>query len=172
MPLTRWYAASVRQSSTTLALAREERLQRRIEASYIELQRAVNRFGVWAEGVMPFVTPPGYNPYPTPPGNEAIADAGAFQVYWSPEVRRLVDTWTKARNALIDLAVEGKQDEVRGTAPGAGPDPWQRAPEVKATLRNAEDALITQTSKELRESGPLTAPNGWLSRLGLSARRS
>lgn len=133
-----------RQTNVTLQLAREERTQGRLERAYQEVQRVVERSAQWAASAMPIIGGPGQDLYPLHPENDdRTLEASALRLYWSPEVRQLVQEWTNARSRLMIYVSTARTTEVlRDQA-------WMKVPELKQALRDAEDALVARMSHEL-----------------------
>lgn len=140
-----------RQANVTVQLAREERVQARLERAYQEVERVVERYGQWANATMPFMTVGEHNPHPPPPpGEDGLAlEATALRLYWSPEVRRLVQAWTEARNRLM---VQSISAQVHVSLTQAA---WSKAPGLKEALRDAEEALLARMGYELRTVEPV-----------------
>jgi hypothetical protein len=140
-----------RQANVTMQLAREERVQARLERAYQEVERVVERYGQWANATMPFMTVGEHNPHPPPPpGEDGLAlEATALRLYWSPEVRRLVQAWTEARNRLMVQSMAA-QAHVSLNQPA-----WLKAPGLKEALRDAEEALLARMAYELQTVEPL-----------------
>jgi hypothetical protein len=140
-----------RQANVTVQLAREERVQARLERAYQEVERVVERYGQWAVATMPFMTVGEHNPHPPPPpGDHGLAlEATALRLYWSPEVRRLVQMWTEACNQLM---VQSISAQVHVSLTQAA---WLKAPGLKEELHNAEEALLARMAYELRTVEPV-----------------
>jgi hypothetical protein len=141
-----------RQANVTVQLAREERVQARLEQAYQEVQRVVDRSAKWAVSALPFIGGPGQDLYPLhPEDDDHTLEASALRLYWSPEVRRLVEEWTNARNRLVihvSIARTTAEAELRDQT-------WMKAPEMKQALRDAEDALVARMSHELLTVEPV-----------------
>ena len=138
------------QANVTVRLAREERTQARLERSYQEVQRVVERSAQWAASAMPIVGGPGQDLYPLPPEDDAhTLEASALRLYWSPEVRQLVQTWTNARNHLVIYVNAARTTEALRD------QTWMKVPELKQALRDAEDALVARMSHELLTVEPV-----------------
>jgi hypothetical protein len=144
------YLNGRRQTNVTVQLAREERTQGRLERAYQEVQRVVDRSAQWADATMPMVGGLGQDLYPPPPENDGqVLEASALRLYWSPEVRRLVQAWTDARNRLAGHVLAARiSEKFRDGA-------WLTAPEFKQALRDAEDALLARMSHELLGGEPV-----------------
>ncbi len=145
---TLWGARS--QANVTLQLAREERAQTRLERSYLEVQRLVERSAQWAASAMPTFGE-GQDLFPPHPEDDAqVLEASALRLYWSPEVRELVQEWTRARNALIlHVRMARTSERYRGEAWGP------KVTELKQALSDTEDALRARMSHELLAVGPV-----------------
>ena len=133
------------QNNVTLQLAREERTQARLsERAYQEVQRVVQRSARWAESAMPMLGGPGQDLYPLhPEDDDHTLEATALQLYWSPEVRRLIQEWTNARNHLMRYVSAARSTEALRD------QTWMKVPELKQAFRDAEDALVARMSHEL-----------------------
>src|SRR4051794_38175271 len=154
------YFGGRQQANVTLRIAREERLQRRLEGSYIALQRAIDRYAGWAASVVPIIAAIGQDEYPPPPTGDDIATASAMQAYWSPDVRAAVERWTAKRNELAQqVSIARVLDNERT------PD-WlnarNRAHSLKQELREAENDVLAQMTRDLHgEPGrKVAAPRG------------
>lgn len=76
-------------------------------------------------------------------------EASALRLYWSPEVRELVQAWTDARNRLSGHVLAARHSETfRDEA-------WLTVGELKQDLRAAEDALVARMSHELLAVEPV-----------------
>jgi hypothetical protein len=138
------------QTNTSVRLAREERTQNRLERAYLEVQRVVERYAQWADAIMPFMSGAGHDPHPPLPENDGqMLEATALCLYWSPEVRQLVQAWTDARNRL---AVQSSTARVHETL---NADAWMKAPELKQAIRDTGEALLARMSEELRAVEPV-----------------
>jgi hypothetical protein len=144
------YLNGRRQTNVTVQLAREERAQDRLERAYLEVQRVVERSAQWAASAMPIVGGSGQDLYPPPPADDAqVLEASALRLYWSPEVRELVQAWTVARNRLAGHVLAARSSEpFRGEA-------WLAVPELKQGLQDAIDALVARMSRELLTVEPV-----------------
>ena len=141
------------QANVTVRLAREERAQARLERSYQEVQRVVERSAQWAASAMPIVGGPGQDLYPLPPEDDThTLEASALRLYWSPEVRQLVQAWTNARNHLVIYVSAARSTEALRD------QTWMKVPELKQALRDAEDALVARMSHELLTIEPVKRP--------------
>ena len=137
------------QANATVRLTREERTQTRLERAYLEVQRVVERNGLWADAVMPTLSGTEQDLYPLPPDNDAVvAEASAMQLYWSKEVRGLIHVWTDARNKLAQQSMLARNVEALRA------DGWVRAPDLKKAMNDAADALLERMAAELRGSVP------------------
>lgn len=138
------------QTNTSVRLAREERTQNRLERAYLEVQRVVERYAQWADATMPFMSGAGHDPHPPLLENDGqMLEATALGLYWSPEVRQLVQAWTDARNRL---AVQSSTARVHETL---NADAWMKAPELKQAIRDTGEALLARMSEELRAVEPV-----------------
>jgi len=145
------YWGARHQGNVTVRLAREERTQTRLERSYLEVQRVVQRSALWAESAMPILGGPGQDLYPLLPSDDGqVLEASAQSVYWSPKVRELVHAWTAARNKLV------MNVSLARTSAGYRDKAWQNVENLKKALRDAEDALVAQMSAELLAVEPFT----------------
>ena len=114
------------------------------ERAYQEVQRAVERYAQWADATMPLMSVGDHDLHPPLPGNDGqVLEASALRLYWSPEVRQLVQEWTDARNRLAVQSLAARVHE------SLTQNAWLKAPELKTALRAAEDALLARMSYEL-----------------------
>jgi len=149
------------QTNTSVRLAREERTQNRLERSYVEVQRVVERYAQWADATMPIISAVEHDPHPPLPQSDGpMLEATALRLYWSSEVRGLVQAWTDARNRLAAQSFAARVHEKLVA------DAWMKAPELKQAIRDAEDALLTRMSEELRA----IEPDHWRRRRPLADR--
>ena len=138
------YWGARHQTNVTVQLAREERRQGRLERAYQEVQRAVERYAQWADATMPLMSVGDHDLHPPLPGNDGqVLEASALRLYWSPEVRQLVQEWTDARNRLAVQSLAARVHE------SLTQNAWLKAPELKMALHAAEDALLARMSYEL-----------------------
>jgi hypothetical protein len=148
------YLGARHQGNVTVRMAREERRQGRLERAYQEVQRAVDRYAQWADATMPLISVGDHDPHPPLPGNDGpVLEASALRLYWSPEVRRLVQAWTDARNQLAVQSLAARAHE------SLTQNAWLKAQELKPALRAAEEALLARMAYELLAVEPL--PRRW-----------
>jgi hypothetical protein len=87
--------ATTKQIDGQKDAAREERQEKRLEASYQELLVKVGQADEWAYDLMMKFHPVRLNePYPSRPDIfvKSLAAQGILSVYWSPRVKQLVET--------------------------------------------------------------------------------
>lgn len=148
------------QTNTSVRLAREERTQTRLERAYLEVQRVVERYAHWADATMPTISATGHDPHPPLPENDGqTLEATALRLYWSPEVRELVQVWTDARNRLAAQSLAARVRE------GLNADAWIKATELKQTIRDAEEALPAACRRSCGRSSRFNGDGGGHSQL-------
>jgi len=86
------------QGDAQVAVAREERQQRRLETAYLELLVAITKVRYWVFTVYPLLTytPDQYTMPPLPELPDSDQKEALWTAYWSPRVKQLIEQWDKA----------------------------------------------------------------------------
>jgi hypothetical protein len=103
------YRAGSRQQATALAVARqqvdaqvavarEERQQRRLEEAYLEMLAAITSIQYWVFTVYPMMaqTPEQYTMPPLPELADNARKEALWTAYWSPRIEQLMEEWESA----------------------------------------------------------------------------
>ncbi|MCR3740247.1 hypothetical protein BS35_002802 [Actinomadura glauciflava] len=148
-------AVAKQQADNQLAVAREERQQRRLETAYTDLLVMLSHVNEWLLRVYPMMTATKEEfTMPSMPEipNRIEAEA-ALTAYWSPAIRRLMDDWREAvlkvQRAGIEIAA-GRESEERGR--GTDIDYWELLrdlPDQKEYVRIADERIREQVRLEL-----------------------
>ena len=90
------------QESAQVAIAREERQQRRFEDAYTEMLAAVTRIRYWVYTVYPPLTRTAeeFTMPPVPELPDAAKSEALWTVYWSPRVEQLMGEWEQSVRKL------------------------------------------------------------------------
>jgi hypothetical protein len=148
-------AVARQQGDVQVAVAREERQQRRLEAAYLELLTAMTRIYYWVQTVYPLFTRTAEEftmpPVPEVPDIEKIE--AKWTAYWSPRVEQLMEGWggalTKLRQTGSEISL-GRSTEATGQASGidvAGR--LLELPELKQAVYDADKRIREQIRLEL-----------------------
>ncbi len=149
------YFASGRQHKAGLQLAREERLQRRLEAAYMELLAYLSHTYQWALSVYPLFTnsPQEYTMPPMPPLPDPARTEALLTAYWSPRVQQLMQGWREVLGEIADTGTEihtAQEAQSRGEEyPGAA-DAKKRLRRLKDQLWQSDQSIREQVRLELR----------------------
>jgi hypothetical protein len=113
------YMAGARQQKTALAVvrqqidaqvavAREERQQKRFEEAYLELLSALTLVHYWVFTVYPPMTnkPEGYTMQPLPELPDSAQKEALWTAYWSPRVEQLMKEWESTVRQLQSAGME------------------------------------------------------------------
>lgn len=144
------------QSDVQVAVAREERQQRRIEQAYLELFAALDPTYWWVHTVYPDVAPRPEDftmpPRPSPPGGMSSKEA-PLSAYWSPRVILLLREWL---NAVHQFEHAGTVIVAELSAKKAGrpsgidvPAKLKELSELKKVVINADKQIREQVRSEL-----------------------
>jgi hypothetical protein len=152
--LTNWFQArrDRQRSKHELTLAREARLQTRLEQAYVELLMYLSNLGDWAESVRPFWGQP---PEPEPLTEEQHRRIDALMgAHGSREVHRLLREVNTAASRIQAAdhtirAVERSKNPSQ-QADGAAMREHKAMPGYKEDLAKAIEALEEQVRRELR----------------------
>lgn len=143
-------AVTQQQVDGQIAVAREERRQRRLEAAYQELLAVLSHTYAWVLTVYPTWSKAGeYTMPPMPELPDKARTEALLTAYWSPRVQQLMDPW---RDALTDVnnagvAIAKYEDAV---AKGRGDDLADLALQSKRNLPGFRDA-VWAADERLRE---------------------
>ena len=90
------------QADSQVAVAREERQQRRLEEAYLEMLAALTAVSYWVFTVYPVFTstPEEFTMPPMPKLPDAERKEALWSAYWSPQVERLMKEWESAVRQL------------------------------------------------------------------------
>ena len=132
-------------------MAREARVQERLDQAYIALGEYLSRFEDWARSVHPFLGPVPA-PDPLQPGERWRIEA-LVTAYGSEEVQRLLDPWAECARQIENADVVIRMaDGARGPSPELDQDALRerRALEdYRKAMRGAADAIRSQIQREL-----------------------
>jgi hypothetical protein len=130
-------------------MAREARIQERLEQAYLALGEYLSRFEDWARSVHPFLGPVPA-PDPLQPGERWRIEA-LVTAYGSEEVQRLLDRWGECARRIEDADVVIRMaDTARG--PGLDQDALRERhalEDYRKAMRDAADAVRSQIRREL-----------------------
>jgi hypothetical protein len=100
-------AVARQQANLQVAVAREERQQRRLEEAYLELLSAVAMIHYWVFTVYPIIThkPEDYTMPPVPEMPDYGQKEAMWTAYWSPRVEQLVKEWEAAVRELQNAGI-------------------------------------------------------------------
>lgn len=139
--------ATERQGEAQVKVAREERQQRRLEASYMELLTLLSELGAWAQIVFPSRSVPEefvITRMPEPaPHREALLTA-----YWSPRIQALKMEFD---DRLLELSNKGVATVVRAQSgtPSEKLDALFDLAEFRGELREIDERIREQVRREL-----------------------
>jgi hypothetical protein len=88
-------AVAQQQADAQVAVAREERQQRRLEEAYLEMLSALTSIYYWVFTVYPELTetPEQYTMPPLPELSDNARKEALWTAYWSPRVEQLMGEW-------------------------------------------------------------------------------
>jgi hypothetical protein len=132
MSLRQWYlimcdhtALEVvrRQAEAQVAVAREERQQRRLEEAYLEMLAAITSIHYWVYTVYPVLTktPEQFTMPPLPEFPDSASKEALWTAYWSPRVEQLMKDWEAAVRKLQSTGIHigiGRSTEQSGQVTG------------------------------------------------------
>jgi len=107
------------QSDAQVAVAREERQQRRLEEAYLEMLAALTSIHYWVFTVYPMITqmPDQFTMPPLPELPDSARKEALWTAYWSARVEQLMKDWEaavrKLRGTGIHIAI-GLSAEQKG----------------------------------------------------------
>jgi hypothetical protein len=132
-------------------MAREARVQERLERAYIALGEYLSRFEDWARSVHPFLGPVPA-PDPLQPAERWHIEA-LVTAYGSEEVQRLLDRWGECARQIENADVVIRMaDTARGPSPELDQDALQERhalEDYRKAMRDAADAIRSQIQREL-----------------------
>lgn len=144
------------QTEVQVAVAREERQQRRIEEAYLDMLRALSSVQYWVFTVYPPMTetPEQFTMPPLPAPTDIASKEALWTAYWSPRVEQLWDQWQlevrKLQMAGMTIGM-GRATEAKGQRSGID---WlasmRELPELKQAVVNADKKVRHQVRLELR----------------------
>jgi hypothetical protein len=111
------------QSDAQVAVAREERQQRRLEEAYLEMLAALTGIHYWLFTVYPMITqtPEQFTMPPLPELTDSARKEALWTAYWSARVEQLMKDWEAAVRKLqgtgIHIAI-GLSAEQKGRESG------------------------------------------------------
>jgi hypothetical protein len=90
------------QAEAQVAVAREDRHQRRLEEAYLEMLAAVTSIYYWVFTVYPMLTntPEQYTMSPLPELSDNARKEALWTAYWSPRVEQLMKDWETAVRSI------------------------------------------------------------------------
>jgi len=144
------------QTDSQVAVAREERQQRRLEEAYLGMLAAVTSIYYWTQTVYPLMTntPEQFTmpPLPELPDNEE--KEALWTAYWSPRVEQLMDKWRTAVRALQHAGLVigmARSFEESGRESRLNSSDWlAKLPELKQAIFDADKRIRDQVRAELR----------------------
>jgi hypothetical protein len=132
-------------------MAREARIQERLDQAYIALGEYLSRFEDWARSVHPFLGPVPA-PDPLPPGERWRIEA-LVTGYGSEEVKRLLDRWGECARRIENAdAVIRMADATRDPSSELDQDALRERhalEDYRKAMRDAADAIRSQVRREL-----------------------
>jgi hypothetical protein len=133
------------------AMAREARIQERLEQAYITLGEYLSRFEDWARSVHPFLGPVPA-PEPLQPGERWHIQA-LVTSFGSEEVQRLLDRWGECAQRIENAdAMIRMAEGARGPNPELDQDALREKhslEDYRKAMRDAADAIRSQIQREL-----------------------
>jgi hypothetical protein len=132
-------------------MAREARVQERLEQAYITLGEYLSRYEDWARSVHPFLGPV---PAPDPmPAAERWHVEALVTSCGSEEVLRLLDRWGECARRIENADVVIRMAErARGSEPELDRDALREKhalEDYRKAMRDASDAIRSQIQREL-----------------------
>jgi hypothetical protein len=116
-------AVARQQSDAQVAVAREERQQRRLEEAYLEMLAAITSIHYWVYTVYPIITqtPEQFTMPPLPELPDSASKEALWTAYWSPRVEQLMKNWEAAVRKLQSTGMRigiGRSTEQSGQVSG------------------------------------------------------
>jgi hypothetical protein len=111
------------QAETQVAVAREERQQRRLEEAYLEMLAAITNIHYWVFTVYPVFTQSAeqFTMPPLPELPDSASKEALWTAYWSPRVEQLMRDWEasvrKLRSTGMRIGI-GRSTEQSGQVSG------------------------------------------------------
>jgi hypothetical protein len=101
-------AVAQQQADAQVAVAREERQQRRLEEAYLELLSALTKIHYWVFTVYPFMTRTieEYTMPPLPELPDSERKEAMWTAYWSPRVEQLMKEWESTVRQLQNAGMQ------------------------------------------------------------------
>lgn len=143
------------QTDVQVAVAREERQQRRLEEAYLETLTALSHIYYWVFAVYPPITqtPEQYTMPPLPELPDNARKEAAWTAYWSPRVEQLMDEWQltvrKLQHAGMSISM-ARAAEAKGQQSGLDhPTLALELPGLKQAVVDADKSVRNQVRLEL-----------------------
>jgi hypothetical protein len=151
--LTNWLGSSrdKRGYKHEQVMAREARIQERLDQAYIALGEYLSRFEDWARSVHPFLGPVPA-PDPLQPAERWRIEA-LVTAYGSEEVQRMLDRWGECARRIENADVVIRMaDTARSPSPELDQDALREKhalEDYRKAMRDAADAIRSQIQREL-----------------------
>lgn len=148
-------AVAQQQADSQVAVAREERQQRRIEEAYLGMLAALTSIYYWAQAVYPFMTATEeqFTVPPLPELDDSQKREALWTAYWSPRVEQLMSEWQVAVGGLQHAGVVigmARSSEKQGRQTGIDTSEWLlKLPELKKAVFDADKRVRDQVRLEL-----------------------
>jgi hypothetical protein len=148
-------AVAQQQADAQVAVAREERQQRRLETAYMELLQVLSHTYEWVKAVYPMLTATREEytmpPMPELPGG-LKADA-LITAYWSPRIQQLMTEWDEAVVEVFNLGAAlgiALRSEHRGDESGRDSTEYaEKLPAAREAVWKAGERIREQVRLEL-----------------------
>jgi hypothetical protein len=148
-------AVAQQQADSQVAVAREERQQRRLEEAYLGMLAALTSIFYWAQSVYPMMTKTveQFTMPPLPELPESEKSEALWTAYWSPRVEQLMSEWRTAIGALqhaglvIGMARSFEESERESRLNSS--DWLSKLPELKQAVFHADKRIRDQVRAEL-----------------------
>jgi hypothetical protein len=148
-------AVAQQQADSQVAVAREERQQRRLEEAYLGMLAALTSIYYWTQTVYPLMTNTAEQ-FTMPPLPE-LPDSGKkealWTAYWSPRVEQLMSEWQTAVRALQHAGLVvgmARSVEESGRESRLDSGDWlSKLPDLKQAIFDADKRIRDQVRSEL-----------------------
>ena len=143
------------QADAQVAVAREERQQRRLEEAYLEMLAAITNIYYWVFTVYPIVTktPDQFTMPPLPELPDTARKEALWTAYWSPRVEQLMKEWETVVRSLQSAGIgigAGRSIEQSGQQSGIDVQALLlELPERKQKVVDADKRIREQVRLEL-----------------------
>jgi hypothetical protein len=148
-------AVAQQQADSQVAIAREERQQRRLEEAYLGMLAALTSIYYWAQAVYPFMTntPEQFTMPPLPEMADNEKKEALWTAYWSPRIEQLMGEWQIAVRALQHAGLVigmARSFEGKGRESGLNSPEWLlKLPDLKQAIFDVDKRIRNQVRLEL-----------------------